>query len=194
MPSNSFDLRRYGKYLSGASASDLNRFLEKLPQHSGNTVLIAAGIAWAAVAALGLFSMIQTQQLTKLRGQLQASESLKPTVPVITMAAVSTEEVAAFAEKAKLLYPGLTVTANNNVITIQSKDTSAYAQLREIMGHIVSGGAGWKVGVNSICVGRECASNAIDASLRIEKVNIAVPVVAEPTEESGADEASETES
>ncbi len=194
MPSNSFDLRRYSKYLTGNSANDLNRFLEKLPQHSGNTVLIAAGIAWAAVAALGLFSMIQTQQLTKLRGELQASESLKPIVPVITMAAVPPEEVTAFAEKAKLLYPGLTVNANGNTLTIQSKDTSSYAQLREIMGHVVSGGTGWKVGVNSICVGRECASNAIDASLRIEKVNIAAPVAEPSSEESGADEASETES
>ncbi|PZP53986.1 MAG: hypothetical protein DI586_10450 [Micavibrio aeruginosavorus] len=194
MASKTFDIRRYGKYLSGQSADDMNRFLEKLPQNAGNTVLIAAGIAWAAVAALGLFSMLQTQQLTKLRGELQSSESLKPIVPTLTMTPAAAEEVTSFAEKAKTMYPGLTVTANGNILTIQSKDTSAYAQLREIMGHVVSGGAGWKVGVNSFCVGRECSSNAIDASLRIEKVNIAAPVVEAPAESSGADEASESES
>ena len=188
MATKPFDFRTLNKYLSGQSLDDLNRFLDKVPQNAGKTALMAGGIAWAAVAALGLFSMLQTQKLTELRGQLEASESLKPIVPVVTMVPVSPDEVKTFAERAKILYPGLTVTASGNVLTIQSKDTSSYAQFREILGHVVSGGAGWKVGVNSICVGRECASNAIDAALRIEKININKPVV----EEKPAAKSSET--
>ena len=194
MASKSFDIRSLGKYLSGQSADDLNRFMERIPQHAGNTVLVAAGIAWAAVAALGLFSMLQTQKLTELRGQLQASESLKPIVPVITMAPASPEEVKAFSDKAKDLYPGLVVSANANILTIQSKDTSSYAQFREILGHVVgAGGSGWKVGVNSICVGRECATNAIEATLRIEKITIDKPVIEETPANTPASDTAATE-
>ncbi len=177
-----FDLRSLNKYLSAQATDDFNRFLEKMPQNAGKTALIAGGIAWATVAALGLFSMIQTQKLTELRGQLEASETLKPIVPVMTMTAVAPDQVKAFADKAKDLYPGLTVNANGNVLTIQSKDTSSYAQFREIMAHVVSGGSGWKVSVNSLCIGRECPQNAMDAVLRIEKISIDKPVPAEPAE------------
>lgn len=186
MASKSFDFRSLSKYMSGQSADDLNRFLDKVPQNAGKTALIAGGIAWGAVAALALFSMLQTQKLTELRAQLQGSESLKPIVPVITMTPVAADQVKAFADRAKDLYPGLTVTANNNVLTIQSKDTSSYAQFREIMGHVVSGGPGWKVGVDSICVGRECAQNAINVSLKIEKINIDKPIIEEAAPATGA--------
>lgn len=179
MASKPFDIRSLSKYLNGQSADDFNRFLEKVPQNAGKTALIAGGIAWAAVAALGLFSMLQTQKLTELRGQLQASESLKPIVPIMTMTAIPGDDVKAFIEKIKSHYPDLILNNNNNVLTIQSKSTASYAQFREILGYITSGGAGWKVSVNSICVGRECPSNAIDASLRIEKIKIDKPVIEE---------------
>ena len=188
MASNTFDIRSLSKYLSGQSADDLNRFLEKVPQHAGKTALIAGGIAWGAVAALALFSMLQTQKLTELRAKLQETESLKPIVPIITMTPVAADQVKAFADKAKDLYPGLTVTSNNNILTIQSQSTANYAQFREIMGHVVSGGAGWKVGVDSICVGRECQTNAINVSLKIEKINIDKPAIQEAPATAASDE------
>jgi hypothetical protein len=172
---NTINFKGLNQYLSAKAADDFNRFLEKVPQNAGKTALMAGALAWAAAAALGLFSMLQTQKLTELRGQLEASENLQPVVPVLTMVPVPAEQVKAFADRAKTLYPGLTVDASGNVLTIRSPDTSAYAQFREILGHVVSGGAGWKVSVNSMCVGRECAQNAIDASLRIEKINIDKP-------------------
>ncbi len=173
-----FDFRSLSKYVSAQAADDLNRFLEKMPQNAGKTALTAAGIAWFGVAALGLVAMLQTQKVTELRGQLEASETLKPIVPVITMTAVPGDDVKNFAEKAKALYPGLIINSNGNIITIQSKDTSSFAQFREIMGHVVSGGANWKVSVNSMCIGRECPQNAMDASLRIEKISIDKPAAA----------------
>lgn len=183
MSGKAFDIRSLNKYFSAQASHDLNAFLEKLPQNAGNSALIAGGIAWAAVAALGLFAMIQTQQVTKLRADLATAEALRPVVPQINMIPVQEDQVKSFVEKAKLLYPGLNLSSQGNTITIQSHDTSAYAQYREAVGYALNGGAGWKVAIKSMCVGRECPQNAIDVSLQVNKISIEKPVPAEPASE-----------
>jgi len=92
----SFDWKSLQKYFSSQSADDLNRFLEKMPQNAGQTILIAAGIAWAMAGALGLYTAIQTQQLTELRAKLMATEALKPSVPKIKNIAIPKAEVEKF--------------------------------------------------------------------------------------------------
>ncbi len=175
MAANSFDFRALKKYLNPGSSDDLNRFLEKLPQHAGQTALIAAGIAWAAAAALGLFAMMQTKQLTELRGQLQSTEALLPIVPVITMTPVSPEEIKPFLETTKVVDADLQINNQNNIITVQSKDTSQFPEFREALGHVVNGGTGWRVKVEAFCVGRECNLNPLNAVLKVEKFGINKP-------------------
>ena len=175
MASPSFDLRVLKRYLNPQASDDLNRFLEKLPQHAGKTVLIAAGIAWGAAAALGLFAMMQTKQLTELRGKLQASEALKPVVPAVTMAAVPAAEIKGFVENIKNIYTSMTINGNANTVTIQSKDTGQFNQFREAIGHVVNGGNGWKIRIESFCVGRECIQNTLSAVLKVEKLQINKP-------------------
>jgi hypothetical protein len=60
-------------------------------------------------------------------------------------------------------------------LTLQSKDTATYTEFREALGHVVNGGNGWKVGVESFCVGRECPQNALDAAIKVEKLKIDKP-------------------
>lgn len=175
MASPSFDFRALNRYFSPQAGDDLNRFLEKLPQNAGNGVLIAAGIAWATAAALGLFSMMQTQELTKLKGELQSSEALKPIVPVVAMVDVPADDLKRLAESLKGVYTGLQINANGSTLTIQSKDTGNFPQFREVLGQVVNGGIGWKVTVESLCVGRECAQNALEAILKIQKMQINKP-------------------
>lgn len=175
MAKSSFDFRSLQKYLNPRATDDLNRFLEKVPQHAGHGVLIAAGIAWGMAAAFGLFTMMQTKQLTELRENLQASDALKPIVPTITRVAVSKEELKAMIDALKAVYPRMTINENGGKITLQSKDTAAYTEFREALGHVVNGGNGWKVSVESFCVGRECQQNALDAGLKVEKLNIDKP-------------------
>jgi hypothetical protein len=176
LASKNFDFRALNRYLNPQATDDLNRFLEKLPQHAGHTALIAAGIAWAAAAALGLFAMMQTKQLTELRGQLEATEALKPVVPTLAMTPVPTEEIKTFADAIKVIYTGLTINSNGNIITIQSKDTSQFSQFREAIGHAVNGGTSWKINVDSFCVGRECSQNPLNAVLKVTKMKIDLPV------------------
>ena len=175
MASKSFDFRALNRYLTPQASDDLKRFLEKMPQNVGQTALIAAGIAWAAAAALGLFAMMQTQKLTELRGQLQASEALQPIVPVVTMTPVSADEVKPFMDTAKLVYSEMQINNQGNTITIQSKDTSQFGAFREALGHVVNGGQGWRVKVEAFCVGRECAMNPLNAVVKVEKFGINKP-------------------
>lgn len=171
------------RYLGSQATEDFNRFLERMPQNVGQTALIAGGIAWMAAAALGLFTMMQTQQLTELRAELEAAENLKPIVPILTMQAVAPDQVKAWVDRAKPIYTGIEINASANQITIQSKETANYNQFREALGHALNGGAGWRVSINGLCVGRECKTNALDASLRVEKVSIDKPVVEAPQAE-----------
>jgi hypothetical protein len=170
-----FDIRSFQKYLTPQATDDFNKFLEKIPQNAGHGVLIAAGIAWGMVAALGLFTMMQAKDLTELRASLQGEEALKPVVPVITMSAVPAEDLKRMVEGLKGIYSGLTINASGGKITVQSKDTASYAEFREALGHVVNGGASWKIGVEGFCVGRECKPNSLDASLKVEKLRVDKP-------------------
>lgn len=189
-----FDVRSLNKYFGPQASHDLNRFLEKMPANTGNASLIAGGIVWAAAAAFFLFALLQGQNLAKLRGELEASETLKPIVPVMTLAAVPETDIKGFIDRAKALYPGLIINASGNTVTLQSKDTSTYAQYREAMSFALNGGSGWKVSIKSMCVGRECPQNAIDVSLTIEKISIDKPTPSEEPSENSEPQAETKES
>lgn len=175
MASGSFDFRSFKKYLTPQATDDFSRFLEKVPQNAGQGALVAAGVSWAMVAALGLFTMMQMQRLTDLRAQLLESEALKPAVPVVQLQAVSQKDIKGFVENFKEIYPGLIINANNGTATVQSKQTSDYGKFREALGHISNGGSQWRVSIETLCVGRECKTNALDAKLKIESLKIDKP-------------------
>ncbi len=77
-------MRALQKLMQPSAANDFNAFLEKLPVLVGNQVLMAGGIAWAAAAALGLYTFIDTKKLIDMRAELKNTEALKPMVPKIT--------------------------------------------------------------------------------------------------------------
>lgn len=175
MSIKNFDMRVINRYLSSQASDDLNRFLEQMPTNVGKTALIAGGVAWAISAVLGLNMFMQSKQLTELRGQLETAEAVKPLVPIIKANPVDAAELKAWTEEAQKAYPGLTISANANTVSIMSKDTAAYAQFRESIGHVLNGGQNWKASVESFCLGRECQQNALEAILKMEKLTIDKP-------------------
>ena len=175
MSSNSFDWKSLQKFLNPEAANDLSRFMDKMPVHAGKSALIAAGIAWAAVAALGLFAVMQAKELTELRATLQTSEAIRPLVPTITQTPVPAADLNKVENQYKAAYPSLTVRASNGSISIKSKQTSDFAQFREAIGQVVNSGKGWKVTVDSMCVGRECKEGGLNATLKVQKLKIDKP-------------------
>jgi hypothetical protein len=170
-----FDWRSLKKYADPKASEDLNVFLEKLPQNTGQTMLIIAAIVWSVAGAVGLYTTVQLQQLTEIRTELQEAQALQPTVPKIQDIAVNANEVSSFINKIKETYKGLDIKASGTTVRINAKTTSAFGQFREAVGHIQNGGSGWRVNIEYLCVGRECDKYPLSADLRINKVSVSKP-------------------
>ena len=175
MSSKSFDWKSLQKYLNPEAANDFSKFLDTVPTRAGKGVLIAGAIAWAAAAAIGFFTILQTKEITELKASYESSKAVKPLVPIITVEPVASGEVAKLVEQFKTTYPTMTYTANANNISIKSKQTADFGQVRESIGHIVNGGKGWKVEIETLCVGRECKDSGLGAKLKIQKLKIDKP-------------------
>lgn len=175
MSLKSFNWRSLHKLTNAQAAGDLNIFLERLPQNVGQTMLIITGVIWAATAALGLFTTIQIKQLTEVRAKLQEAQALKPIVPVVKDVAVDPNEIGNFVTRATKIYTTLEVRNQASSVTITGTATSQFAAFREIISHIQNGGSGWRVGVERLCVGRECEGKPLSATLNINKVSVDKP-------------------
>ncbi len=176
-----FDASSLKRLMDPKSSGDLNAFLEKLPQNAGQTVLIAAGIAWAMAGALGLYTSIQTRQLTELRSELKKAEALTPIVPKISDVPIPTAELDAFVKKATQTYDGLNLSVSGSNIIITAGQTSYFARFREAIGHVQNGGAQWRVKLEKLCVGRECGDqHKLGISLKVNKVSVENPTPAPP--------------
>ena len=171
----SFDWRSLQKLVKPSAADDLNAFLEKLPQTAGQTALIAAGIAWTAAAALGLYTAVQVQSMTELRAKLQETKALKPFVPELKNVPVRAQAVTSFANNLEKAYPNLSVKQNGASIQITAKSTALFGQWREAISHVQNGGTGWRISVDKMCVGRECRNDKLAILLKINKVSVDKP-------------------
>lgn len=159
-------------YLSPQAMDDLNGFLEKLPQTAGHGVLIAAGITWGIAAAVGLFTVVQIQNLTTLRAELVETKALQPAVPLIRDVPVPQNEVKAFADDLQRIYTGLKIEQQGATISISAPTTSYFGQFREAIGHVRNGGKGWRMTMERLCVGRECNRDKLSVVLKINKVSV----------------------
>ncbi len=160
---------------SPKSTQDLNDFLERMPQTAGHTILIAAGIAWASAAAIGLFTTVQIQGMTELRKQLMEAEALRPIVPTIRDVPVNPEDVKVFTDDLTRIYPDLVIRNTAGSLQVVARSTGNFAQFREAVGHVQNGGSGWRVSVDRLCVGRECANDKLAVLLKINKVSVDKP-------------------
>jgi hypothetical protein len=167
-----FDWRVIKRLTSPQAVHDFNDFLENLPQHTGNTVLIAAAIIWSVAGALGLYTYVQSKSLAEWRVQLSEMQAVKPNVPKVTNVPEDAVKVKEFVDKASLAYPDLTINANGSSINITAKDTRYFSIFREAIGHVQNGGRGWRVNIEQICVGRECAQNPLAIELKVNIVSI----------------------
>lgn len=170
-----FDWRSLKKLTSPQAAEDLNQFIEKLPQNTNNTLLIIAGVVWAAAGATGLFATIHMKTLTELRAELSEAKALIPAVPSLKNVPVNKKDVDAFVEKTAMVYPNLRIKSQGAAIEVMAESTAYFGQFRESIGHIQNGGSGWRVNIENICVGRECSKKPLMANLKINKVSVNMP-------------------
>lgn len=168
----SFDWRALQRFFSPQAADDLNAFLEKLPVNVGQTMLVICGIVWVGAAGLGLYTTVKMQEFAQLRNDLEAAQSVVPKVPDIKDQPVAPDQVKNFVDNISKVYANLKITAQGSVIEISARSTAQYGEFREAIGHIQNGGAGWRVNLESLCVGSECVGEQLKARMKINKVTV----------------------
>jgi len=167
-----FDWRSLKKYTSAQATEDLNDFLENLPHNTSQTLLVVAGVVWLGAATAGFYLNLRLQAFTEMRAELEAAEALKPIVPVIRDVKVDAKDVKSVAEKIDEGYSGLNISARGSNIEITASQTMAFGQFREAIGHVINGGSGWRISIDSMCVGRECQGSPLKAALTVNKVSV----------------------
>ena len=150
------DINSLNKYLSAESMGDLNKFIESMPLRAGYGVLIAAGIAWM-LAGLGVvYATTVAKDVADIRAELIKTEALKPIVPKLIEVAVPNDEVKAFVDIVNPMYKDVQITANGNKISFVANSGRFFGAFREAINHAYNGGQGWRLSLESMCVGREC--------------------------------------
>jgi len=166
------DYKAIAKYLNPRSFSNLDVFLETLPQNTSKTMLIIVAAVWACAGAMGLFATVKMQEASQLSVERMEASALLPAVPRIQDKPVRTKDVMAFVDELQKTYKGLEIKGGSSNIVVTAKSTSMFGQFREAIGHIQNGGLGWRVNVDKLCVGKECSPNPLAASLKINKVSV----------------------
>ncbi len=164
--------KAFVKYLNPRSFSNLDVFLESLPQNTNKALLIIAAAVWVSAGILGLSATIKMQEAAQLSVERREAKVLLPAVPRIQDKPVEARDVMAFVDELQKTYKGLEIKGGSSNITVTAKSTSMFGEFREAIGHIQNGGLGWRVNVDKLCVGKECNPNPLTASLKINKVSV----------------------
>ncbi len=167
-----FDWHSLKKYFSPKAMDDVNIFLEKLPHNTSKTMLVVVGIVWAFAAAMGLFTTVKMQEFAEKTLEKEEKQALLPVVPKLRDTPVNSRDVQLFVDEIRETYKGLEIKGNSSNIMISAKSTSMFGQFREAIGHVQNGGAGWRVSVDKMCVGKDCIKYPLSASLKINKVSV----------------------
>lgn len=150
------DLNSLNKYLSPQAMGDLNKFLEEMPMRAGYGVLIAAGVAWLAAGLAVVYATTIAKDVAEIRAELVKSEALKPVVPNLVKSTVPADELKAFVARVDPLYANVSLSLAGEILIVQSTSGRYFGAFREAINHVYNGGQGWRLSLESLCVGREC--------------------------------------
>jgi hypothetical protein len=151
-----FDLNSLNKYMSPQAMGDLNKLLEEMPIRAGYGVLIAAAVVWLFAGLAVVYATTVAKDVAEIRAELVKSEALQPVVPNLVEEPVPDAEIVKFTERTDPLYKNVSLAANGGVITVQSNSGRYFGAFREAINHAYNGGQGWRLALQSLCVGREC--------------------------------------
>lgn len=171
-----FDWRRLQRFTEPQAMKDLDQFLDNLPQRAGKNALMIAAAIWC-LAAIGLFLVFHNaQSLKDIQKQLSIAEGTLITVPKLTYNPIDAQILRPTLEKLKKIYPSLIIEMQDGVaISVKASTTRDFPAWRAAIGDIAYGGQGWKIGVRTLCAGRDCKGEPLQASLLVQNVDIQIP-------------------
>ena len=170
------DWRVVQRYTSPQAVKDFDAFLDALPINVGYNALIAAGLAWIIAGAAVLFTSIEVDRVTNLRAEMMKVEALQPPIPQLKYFPVGKASIDALGKKIAETYKGITViSAGDGKATVSATDTDYFAQFMAAVNTLQNGGRNWRTSIETFCVGRDCKTSKLVATLKIELAKISDP-------------------
>jgi len=154
---------------------NLDTFVEQLPLRAGQGIIIAGVAAWLAAGLAVTYVTMQANHVMALRADILKAESLKPSVPVISKIPVGEAELQPLVKRLTALYPQINISSSGNQVLIRGALTDKYGAYREAAGHVFNGGKGWRMNVESMCVGRECEGAQLLGTFSVNRLQVDKP-------------------
>jgi len=164
------DLNSLNKYLSPQGLADLNQFIEDMPLRAGYAACIVAGVVWFIAGLSIVYAVTVAQNVAEIRTQLAQAEAQKPVVPSVQQTAINATEIEEFVKRINPLYRDVQISSSNNVITFRSSQGRYFGAWREAINHAYNGGQGWRLSLQSLCVGRECKAGFLSGEFAVNRL------------------------
>lgn len=171
-----FDWERIKRLTDPQAIKDLDHFLDNLPQRAGkNALMIACGV-WL-LAGIGLFLLFHNaQSLKDIQKQLAIAEGTRIAVPHISYRPADAQILKPVVEKLKKIYPSLIIAMqDSHTISIKATTTRDFAAWRAAIGDVSYASQGWKLGIKTLCTGRSCKGEPLQAAILVQNVDIQLP-------------------
>lgn len=165
----------FKRYTNPQAVKDLDRFLDAIPMTVGYNALIAASITCMMAGTAIFFVSGEIEKISKMHTELFQIEALRPPVPVIQYVPVSKGIIDTHATKITETYKGVRIVTAEGSATVTAEDTDYFPQFLAAISTLQRGGKNWKVQIDTLCVGRACASQKLTANLKISTVRIGEP-------------------
>jgi hypothetical protein len=119
-----------------------------------------------------VFATTVAKDVAEIRTELIKSEALKPVVPTIQVTDVSVQDVAKLVEKISPLYKDVNISASGSSIKVASGSGRYFGAFREAINHAYNGGQGWRLTLESLCVGRECEGSFLAGQFKVSRLKV----------------------
>jgi hypothetical protein len=169
------DWGKLKRFASPQGLKELDSFLDGLPLNAGYNAIIAAGLTWLIAGTAVFFTVMQIEKVSSIRAELAKVSSLKPPVPVIKYVPVPDAALKAVQDKLLKAYKGLNMTVAAGVITLSANDTDYFPQFLAAVSFLQSGGRNWRVKLETMCVGLDCPTSKLTATLKAEIARVGEP-------------------
>jgi hypothetical protein len=178
------------RYTSPQAIKDFNVFLDALPLNVGYNALIAAGMAWIIAGVAVLFTSMEVEKVSKLRTELAKVVALKPPIPIIQYIPVPEASLKDIEKKISDTYKGISFAGGASSLTVSAADTDYFPQFLAAVNTLQNGGRNWRMGVTSLCVGRDCTGSKLSAAFKLEIAKVGeAPKEPEPGSDDKPEEA-----
>ena len=171
-----FDWRKLRRFTNAQALSDLDGFLDKLPQRAGQIALVAVSIMWVAAAGSVLLATSKSQELKSLQEEIAAQTALTPIVPKITTKPVSEVVIQDFIGQMRKTFPQVQISGGrNNELEIKAASTRQFSAWRTVIDNLTYAGQGNRLELKSLCVGRECSGTELQLKASLVTMDIILP-------------------